>query len=107
MSERDLGEVPARPEIQAAKSTVEQRPYYPSVHLDKKKLGDLFGKISVGDTLEAEFVVKCVSKSENEEGGGHICLELLSIEIDVEEEEAPKDMIAAVKAAAKKLEEAL
>lgn len=100
MPERNLGEIPPAPEAIAAP---ERKPFYPTVHIDKQKLGDLFDKINVGDSLEAEFVVKCVSKHESDEGMGSICLELISIEIETEEK--PNDMISAVREAYIKLVE--
>ena len=99
MPERNLGEIPPAPEV--AMAAPERKPYYPSVHIGKQKLGDLFDKINVGDSLEAEFVVKCVSKNEDAEGGGSLCLELVSIEIEAEED--PKDMISAARDAFQKL----
>lgn len=102
-SERDLGETPKSPEV--AMAAPERKPYYPSVYLSQKKLGDVFGKLVVGESYMAEFCVKCTSKQEHSEGDGAATLELLSVEFEDMEEEAPKDMIAAVKAAAIKLME--
>jgi hypothetical protein len=103
MSERNLGEIPASPEV--ANSAPERKPYYPSIYLSQKKLGDIFDKLKVGESYMAEFSVKCCRKSENEDGNGDVSLELLSVEFEDMEEEVPKDMIAAVKAAAIKLME--
>lgn len=99
MPSRMLGETP-EPEIPTEQKA--PKPWYPSLHLTKKQLGDLFGALQVGDSRKAAFVIKVTSKTVHDEGQGSVSIDLISMDID---EENFDDMTVATVAAVKQLRE--